>query len=118
MSKNDADAVEPKIFYLDEISEACEVWLRETRLTPWRRVHKICAALGDREIINDVEYIVDKDLSRRRLRRGEKPLWQSWDIPLLGYIPDENVIELDPGETIKASDLKSFSAPRRKIKYH
>ena len=87
--------VTPKIFYLDELCEDCDPWLRETRETPWRKVREIRAVPGDRVIIKDVEHIVDPDLSRRRLKKGEPHLWRTWDIPQLGHIPDPIVLSAE-----------------------
>lgn len=96
---------EYKIFYLDELCDDCDPWLRVTRESPWKRVREIRAEPGDRVIIRDVEHIVDADLTRRRLRKGEHHLWKTWDIPLLGHVPDPKV---DTSEPIRVTTMKSI----------
>ena len=99
-----------KIYYVDEIDEHCVFWLRETRESPWRIVQEIRAVKGDRVILSDVEHIVDVDLSRRRLRRGETHLWRTWDIPAYGHIPDPQIIKTARVDSpIKVSALSNLA---------
>ncbi len=101
-----------QIFYLDESCDECDPWVRETRLSPWHRVREIKAKFNDRVIIKGVEYVVEKDGTRRKLLRTEKHYWKKWDIPALGHIPEPFVVGHEP---IKATSLNRLQAhPRSK----
>ena len=84
-----------QIFYLDELTDEFKTFVRRTRESPWKKVAStITAQPGDRVIMKDREYIVDADLSRRRLKADEKPLWKDWDFPELGHIPEPLKLEI------------------------
>lgn len=70
-----------RIFYVEEC-ESCSVFVRETPQSGWRKISKIDAVAGDRVIVGDEEYIVEADLSRRKLDSNERPLWDGMP-PLL-----------------------------------
>lgn len=97
-----------QIFYLDELSDECKSFVRVTRESPWKKTTKIDAKPGDRVIIKDVEYIVDPDLSRRRLKANEKPLWKEWDFPLLGHVPTP--LKIGVTEPLHCHSLKNLAS--------
>lgn len=63
-----------RIFYVEEC-ESCSLFVRDTPQSGWRKITKIDAKQGDRVIVGDKEYIVEADLSRRKLNSNERPLW-------------------------------------------
>lgn len=108
MSKTDQQA---QIFYLDELSDLCKTFVRTTREAPWKKVSSCNKAVaGDRVIIKDIEYIVDEDLSRRRLNKDEKPLWKDWDFPELGYVPEPEKMEIT--EPVRCFSLKTLASAK------